>query len=119
MNTKTAPSKAPKRTIRSDFDLSQASFARMTGITPDALVQWEQDKTARLDDETCARIKRVASILERFARVMRREFIPTWIEQPNAACKEIGATTPLELFERGEFESLEDMAWYLESGTPG
>jgi hypothetical protein len=90
----------------------------MAGITQTALAAWEQDGDGRLDGAAYGRLGRVARILEGLGRVMRRAFIPTWIVQPNDACKEIGARTPLDLFARGDYEALEDMVWYLESGTP-
>jgi transcriptional regulator with XRE-family HTH domain len=113
-----ASPQAPPRTLRTDFDLSLATFAKITGVAPKDLARWEQGKAVRLDDEASGRVDRVARILEGLARVMRRTFIPTWMAQPNDACKEMGARTPLELFERGDYETLEDMVWYLESGTP-
>src|SRR5258707_1362675 len=77
---KTPLSKAAARTVRTDFNLSLAVFAKMTGIAPNALARWEQAKAARLDGMAAARVGRVARILEGLARVMRRTFIPTWIE---------------------------------------
>jgi DNA-binding transcriptional regulator YiaG len=85
--------KAPPRTVRTDFDLSLATFAKMTGLTQKALAKWEQDKAVRLDVEAASRVGRVARILNGLARVMQPAFIPTWIEQPNDACKEIGVST--------------------------
>jgi hypothetical protein len=48
---------------------------------------------------------------------MRQSF-STWLEQPNNACKEINIRTPLDLFESGDFATLEGMIWHVESGTP-
>src|SRR5947209_8284495 len=111
--------KAAPRTIRADFGLSPAAFAKMTGLSRNTLAKWEQDPTVRLDDEAVGRVARVAHILKGLARVMRRAFIPTWIGQPNAACREIGVTRPLDLYGNRDYETLEDMIWYLESGMPG
>lgn len=90
----------------------------MTGIAPSALARWEDGEANALDGHALARIGRVAPILRGLARVVRRTFIPAWVEQPNDACKEVGAARPLDLFERGDYATLEDMVWYLESGTP-
>jgi hypothetical protein len=38
--------------------------------------------------------------LSGLARVMRKSFIWTWLEQPNDACKEVGAGAPLDLLAR-------------------
>jgi transcriptional regulator with XRE-family HTH domain len=115
---KPALPKAPPKTLRTDFGLDLATFAGMAGVSPTALAAWEQGKTVRLDDQARGRLGRVTRILEGLARVMQRRFIPTWLRQPNAACEEAGARTPLDLFERADYETLEDMVWYLESGTP-
>ena len=115
---KTALAKAAPRTLRADFGLGLATFAKMTGVPPTVLTRWEQGKAVRLPGEAVGRVGRVGRILEGLARVMRRRFIPTWIEQPNDACKEIGARTPLDIFASGDCETLEDMVWYLESGAP-
>jgi DNA-binding transcriptional regulator YiaG len=72
----TALPKSPSKTIRTDFGLSLATFARMTGLTQKALAEWEQDRAIRLDGEAAGRIGRVARILEGLARVMRRPFFP-------------------------------------------
>ena len=117
--TTTLVPRAPRKTIRTDFGLALPTFAKMTGIVDNALADWEHNKTVRLDAAVLRRLTRVAGILEGLSRVMRREFIATWVQQPNDACKEIGVRTPLDLFAKGDYGTLEGMVWYLESGTPG
>jgi hypothetical protein len=101
---------------RTDFGLSLTVFAKMTGV-PAAVAKWEEGK-GRLSGEALGRIDRVAHILRGLGRVMRRSFVPTWVEQPTDACAERVARTPLDLFERGDYEALESMVYYMESGTP-
>lgn len=108
----------PLSQARTHFGLSLPMFARMTGISQEALARWEKQKPSSLKGDARRRVQRVAHILEGLARRMQRTLIRTWIERPNDACKELGTGTPLDLFERGDYEVLEDMAWYLESGTP-
>src|SRR5438045_2598250 len=81
--------KSSPQTARTDFGLSLATFARLTGVPQNTLAKWESDKTVRLDNPALSRICRVVGILEGLARVMQRTFIPTWIGQPNDACKEV------------------------------
>jgi transcriptional regulator with XRE-family HTH domain len=111
--------KVLRKTLRTDFGLALPTLAKMTGIHADVLTNWERNKAVRLDSVTQRRLARIAGILDGLARVIRRDFIATWLEQPNDACKELGAATPLDLFAKGDYETLEGMVWYLESGTPG
>jgi transcriptional regulator with XRE-family HTH domain len=104
-------------TLRADYGLSRASFARMIGVSEVALRRWEEG-TGQPDGAAVERFERVGRVLGGLARVMRKPFIPTWLEQPNDACKEVGAGTPLDLLERGDFAAVEDMIFYLESGVP-
>ncbi len=106
------------RSLRTDFGLSVATFSKMVGVPVKALSAWEANQVV-LKGAAAARVKRVASILARLAGIMRRSFIPTWLEQPNNACKEVGVRMPLDLLEKGDYETIEDMIWYVESGTPG
>jgi hypothetical protein len=109
-----SPKPAP---VRADFGLSLTAFAKMTGVPAATLAKWEGG-TASLGTDARRRIDRVAAILKRLARVMRRSFVPTWIEQPNKVCTELGVRTPLDLFERRDYQALEDMVFSMESGTP-
>ena len=81
------------------------------------MARWEANQ-ADLNAAAARRVQRVASILARLAGVMRRAFIPTWLDRPNDACKEIGVCTPLDLYEKGDYETIERMIWYIESGSP-
>jgi transcriptional regulator with XRE-family HTH domain len=105
------------RTLRTEYGLSRPAFARMLGTSEAAIASWEQG-AATLDAATLDRVGRVEGILGGLARVMRPAFIPVWLEQPNEACKEAGARTPLDLLARGDFQAVEAMIFYLESGTP-
>ncbi len=104
-------------TLRTDYELSLPIFARMTGVPEATLASWEEG-TDQLDSAALARIERIAGILHGLTRVMHLSFIPTWLEQPNDACKELGARAPLDLIERGDYAEVEGMVFYLESGAP-
>lgn len=110
------PDAAP-RTLRSAFGLSLTDFSRMTGVPEADLAKWEQGAYP-LQVSDRGRIEGVGRILEGLARVMRKAFLPTWLGQPNDACKEAGVPTPLALLERGGYQQVEDMIYYFESGVP-
>jgi hypothetical protein len=114
---KTLETPGAARTVRADFGLDLPTFARMTGVPISALEEWEEN--GFLDGAAIDRVDHVVRILHGLARVMQKSFIPTWLAQPNAACKEIGIASPLDLLERGDYAAVEDMLYYLESGTPG
>jgi hypothetical protein len=89
----------------------------MPGVSEAALRRWEEG-SGPPDDAAVELFERVKRILNGMARVMRKSFIPTWLEQPNDTCMEVGSTTPLDLLGRGDFAAVEDMIFYLESGVP-
>ena len=70
-------------------------------MTPDA---------ARLE-----KIKRVEEILKGLARVMKKDFIATWLTRPNDACE---GRSPVNFLEEGDYETIEDLVYFLEAGEP-
>jgi DNA-binding transcriptional regulator YiaG len=105
-------------TVRADFGLAVSTFAKMVHVPAAVLGGWEKGLVS-LDADAEQRIGRVAAILEGLAQVIRRTYVAIWLVQPNDACKEIGAHAPLDLFKCGDYEAVEDMVFYLESGSPG
>jgi hypothetical protein len=89
----------------------------MLGVSDAALTRLERGDEP-LDVAVLARVERIRKILEKAAEVMRREYIPTWVEKPSAACEEIGALAPIDLMEKGDFEAVEDLLFFLGSGVP-
>src|SRR4051794_1902670 len=106
------------RSLRADYGLSLPLFATMAGAPSSALQKWEEGR-GELESGTLERLDRVGRILGRLARVMRRSFIPTWLEQPNDACKELGVRAPLDLLARWNYEEIEGLIFSQESGVPG
>ena len=49
---------------------------------------------------------------------LRAEFIPHWLETPNPACAELDARAPVDLMARGEYQAIENMIFFFESGVP-
>lgn len=101
--------------LRDDYGVNRATFARMLGVAEATLAEWEE---SRPDAPGLRKIKQVEGILKGLARVMQKDFIATWLQSPNDACAELGSRTPVDLMERGDYEALEDMIFYFESGVP-
>jgi transcriptional regulator with XRE-family HTH domain len=112
-----APAGASVAATRAAYGLSRSTFARAMGASDTTLARWEAGREPPAAAQT--RLEKVAALLHRLSRVMRREFIPTWLETPNDACKEAGVRAPLDWLQRGDDGPLEDAIFYLESGTPG
>jgi len=89
----------------------------MLGVSDGTLARWEKAGGAG-GTGRAAKIRRVAKILKGLAQVMRASYIPTWLEAPNPACAEIGVGAPVELMERGHYETIEGMIFFLGSGVP-
>lgn len=103
--------------LLADYGLNRDIYARMLGVTQARLARWETERK-QPNRNLAARLKIISDLLAGLARVMRREFIPTWLVTPNDICKEAGAQTPLDLLEQGNFDQVRDMIYYLESGIP-
>ena len=116
VDQKPGPALAP--ILRTDYGLSRATFARLVGVSEALVKRWEEGSETP-DAPLLKRIDRVGRILSRLAGVMRKSFIPTWLARPNDVCRELGARTPLDLLERGKYQEVESMLYYLESGLPG
>ncbi len=108
-----------RRSARQDFNLSLQTFSKMTGIPEPLLATWESSDRYDFTGRKLDRLDRTVRILDRMAKVVKRSYIPTWVEKPNDACKELGCVRPLDLFESGAYAALETMVYYLESGAPG
>jgi DNA-binding transcriptional regulator YiaG len=100
--------------LRDTYGLSRPVLARMLGVTEATLARWDKGTTppgaAGLE-----KVKRLGRILEGLARVMKRSFIPTWLASPNDACK---GRTPVDLLEEGNYNTIEDMVYFMEAGEP-
>src|SRR5260370_30975912 len=113
------PPRAPaiSEALRMQYGLSRSTFARIVGVTERTVTSWEKG-SRKIGLANQRRIRRVEGILVGLARVMRREFIPTWLEEPSPACTELSARTPTDLLERGEYDAVESMIFFFESGVP-
>ena len=103
--------------IRRTYGLSQATFARALGLSQAAFERWEEGE-APVDLQVLSQLGRVKAILEKAARTMRRDYVPTWVEKPSPACEELGARAPIDLMERGDYDAVDDLLFFLGSGVP-
>jgi hypothetical protein len=62
------------------------------------------------NDDELARLQRALE------RVMKADFVPHWLQEPNDA---FAGLKPIEVVERGEIDRIWRMIYQLESGVPG
>jgi len=109
-----APELANLNELRDSYSLNGTTLARMLGVSEPTLTKWHKG-SASLDAPAAARVKRLAGILTALARVMKKSFIPTWLTSPNDACE---GRAPADLLAQGDYESIEDIVYFLEAGEP-
>src|SRR3954447_20264527 len=81
----------PAEKLHHEFGVDHPTLARMLGLPERVLTEWENGNT--VTPEGREKIRRVEEILRGLARVMNRDFIPTWLASPNEAC---GGRSPLD-----------------------
>ena len=102
--------------LRKDYGLGRGILGRALGVTEATLHDWETGAGSPNVQER-AKAWKFERILRRAAGAMRRSYILTWLEAPSEACAELGAATPLALLERGDYEAVENLLYYLGSGV--
>jgi hypothetical protein len=100
--------------LREGFGLSRQILKRALHASDTALAKWEKGISPRAPGSV-AKIKRLEQIVEGLARAMKKDFIPTWLRSPNDACE---GKAPLDLLAEGDYESVEDLVYFLEAGEP-
>jgi transcriptional regulator with XRE-family HTH domain len=101
------------RKLRERFGISRKTFSRVVGFSERAIADWESSKAP--SGACLQRIRETSRLQEALARVMRAEYVGTWLETPNA---EFGGLKPVEVIERGEVDRIWRMIYQLESGMP-
>lgn len=91
--------------------LGLAALSRASGIPEEVLVGWPRKATAARRE----RLLRIQGILDGLARVMRKDFIATWLQRPNQAAK---GCSPLRLLEQGNYAAVQEMVYRFEAGEP-
>lgn len=100
--------------LRDAYGLDRATLARMVGVSAGTLARWERGVVTP-DGARLGKIKRVGQILKGLARVMKKDFISTWLSHPNDACE---GRSPVDFLEEGDYETIEDLVYFLEAGEP-
>ena len=100
--------------LRESFGLSRQILKSALHASDTTLAKWEK-RTSPPAPDSVAKIKRLEKIVEGLARVMKKDFIATWLSSPNEACE---GKAPLDLLAEGDYESVEDLVYFLEAGEP-
>lgn len=100
--------------LRERIGLNRRLFARLTGYSERALAAWEGGK--QLSDQALPRMIEIKRLHAALSRVMKAEFVGTWLQTPNQAFEKL---KPIEVVERGEIDRLWKMIHVLESGQAG
>jgi DNA-binding XRE family transcriptional regulator len=102
--------------LRNDYGLSCRVLARALGVTEATLHDWEKGAGSPTAHER-GKVRKFERLFRKAAGAMRRSYLPTWLVTPSEACAELGAATPLALLEKGDYEAVEDLLYYLGSGV--
>ncbi len=100
--------------IREDYGIDCPIFARLLGVEEATLEGWEKTGAPL---QGWKKAKKVEKLLAGLSRVMRKDFLPTWLQTPNDACQSAGGRTPIDLMEKGKYQKIEAMIYFFESGT--
>ena len=102
---------SPIRTLRTKLGLGRVEFGRLIGASERSIADWERGESPRQAHA------RLLSQLERVyataSKVMKPEFIGTWLETP---LEELGGLKPREAMERGEHDRVWRILFAIESG---
>ena len=101
------------RALRERFGVSRKLFSRAIGFSERAVADWGADKP--LSDSSRQRMQEMSRLHAGLARVMKADFIGTWLTTPVEA---FDGLKPLEVIERGEVDRIWRMIYQLESGIP-
>jgi uncharacterized protein (DUF2384 family) len=93
------------------YGLGRDAVARATGVPQSTLIRWVE----KSDAESQAKLQRFQHVLDGLARVMRKDFIATWLERPNNASH---GRSPLQILEQGDYATIEEMIYRFEAGEP-
>jgi len=101
------------RELRERLGLTQALFARLSGLSVRTIADWEGGKAPGAGK--AQRLNEIRRLQQALSGVMRPEFIGPWLKTPNEA---FSGLKPIEVIERGEVDRIWRMIYELESGIP-
>ncbi len=105
--------KGGRGTFREEYKLTRKTLSKMTGLAERTLASWEEGKT--INDAGRRALTLTQRLLGQLAEVMKKDFIPEWLEKPNDA---FAGLKPLEVLDRGEVDRLWRLIYFLGSGSP-
>lgn len=108
-----ADSGADVKELCETYGLKREELGRLTGFSLRALAEWASGKLP--SQPAKRRLQEVRRLLDALAEIVKRESIPKWLHQPNAA---FGRLTPLQVIELGEIDRLWAMVHDLGAGQP-
>lgn len=103
------------QTVRKTYGLSQRLLARLLGVPATNLARWE--RADELPPATRAKLKTMAGLLRSLSRVIPKADLPAWLITPNDACRSVGGRAPVDLMAKGQFDKIEAMIYFFESGV--
>jgi transcriptional regulator with XRE-family HTH domain len=101
--------------IRKTYSLSQRLLGRLLDVPATTLARWE--RTDDLPPETRAKLRTIASLLRSLGRVIPKADLAGWLTTSNDACRSVGGRTPADLMAKGQFDKIEAMIYFFESGV--
>ncbi len=107
-------SMADLQKMRTSYGLSHPNLVQMLGVSKTTMAKWERGMSTP-DTANRQKIKRLGDILQGLGRVMKKHFIAPWLTSPNHACE---GRTPMNFLGEGDYETIEDIVYFLEAGEP-
>ena len=109
--TEVARTSSDVTTLCKTYDLKREELGRLTGFSLRALADWAAGDLP--SQPAKRRLHEVRRLLDALSEIVKRESIPQWLHQRNAA---FGNLTPLQVIEVGEMDRLWAMVHDLGSG---
>lgn len=98
--------------LRARLQLTRPVFARLLGVSERTVADWEHAAPKSGSERA---IKELRSVIAACERVMKPEFVGSWLVTANPS---LGGFKPIELIERGETERVLRALFFVEAGIP-
>lgn len=99
--------------LRALLQLTRPVFARLLGVSERTVADWEHTTTPKSGSERA--IKELRSVIAACERVMKPEYVGSWLVTANPS---LSGFKPIELIERGETERVLRALFFVEAGIP-
>jgi uncharacterized protein (DUF2384 family) len=97
-------------------DLSGSEIARATGVKASTARAWLNRTRSPSRGKAAERLLELSSIVERLAKVMKPQYIASWLRKPNPA---LGHRKPIDLIAMGDYEEVSRIVAGVESPSAG